>query len=134
MTNNVTINNKNRTIEITKKFATAAKRYGTSEYEDLQSVRKDYPQYHIVMKPSAKKTDSFKGMTFSFMENYILNNDDEEVKKDFYHLCGKNEDGSELDFAPAATYGEIKKWFLNKHQEFKERRNKIDKILNKNAA
>ena len=78
MTNNITINSKNNTIEITKKFVAAAKRFGTPEYEDLQSVRRDYPKYRIEVKTTAKKTDSFKGLTFSYMKSYIQKHDDEE--------------------------------------------------------
>ena len=134
MNNNIRINNDNRTIEVTKKFAAAAKRFGTPEYEDLQSVRKDYPQYRIEVRTAAKKNDSFKGLTFSFMESYIQKHDDEEMQKEFYVLCGKAEDGSELEFAAAATYGEIKKWFLAQHEELTVQRSKIDAILNKKAA
>lgn len=45
MTNSLTINERNKTIEMTKKFANAAKRYGSNEYRDLQNARKDYPTY-----------------------------------------------------------------------------------------
>ncbi len=131
---NININNNNRTIEITKKFAVAAKRFGTPEYEDLQNVRKDYPRYRVEVKTITKKADSFKGLTFSYMENYINQHDDEEMKKAFYILCGKNEDGTTQEFAAAATYGEIKKWFLEQHKELQNQRSKIDAILNKKAA
>ena len=134
MTTNININNKNNTIEITKKFAVAAKRFGSPEYDDLQSVRRDYPKYRIEVKTTSKKTDSFKGLTFNYMKNYIQKHDDEEMLKEFYVLCGKNEDGSMQEFAAAATYGEIKKWFLDHHKELTDQRNKINKILNKEAA
>ena len=134
MTNNIKINSKNNTIEITKKFAVAAKRFGTPEYEDLQSVRRDYPQYRIEVRTAAKKADTFKGLTINYMESYIQKHDNEEMLKNFFTLCGKDEDGSDLEFAPAASYGEIKKWFLDQHKELNEQRNKIDAILSKKAA
>ena len=134
MNNNITINTKKNTIEITKKFAAAAKRFGTTEYEDLQSVRRDYPQYRIEVRTAAKKADTFKGLTINYMESYIQKHDNEQMQRDFYILCGKNEDGSEQEFAAAASYGEIKKWFLDQHTELMEQRNKIDAILNKKAA
>ena len=134
MTNNITINSKNNTIEITKKFAAAAKRFGTPEYEDLQSVRRDYPKYRIEVKTTTKKADCFKGLTFNYMKSYIQKNDNEEMLKEFFTLCGKDEDGSDLEFAPAASYGEIKKWFLDQHEELTKQRNKIDAILNEKAA
>lgn len=46
MTTEIKINDNNRTIEVTKKFSTAASRYGTREYEDLQDVRRAYPKYN----------------------------------------------------------------------------------------
>ena len=84
MTTNIKINDKNRTIEITKKFATAAKRFGTPEYEDLQTVRRDYPRYRIEIKTPAKKADCFKGLTQNYMQTYIEKKiavRDNEIKK-----------------------------------------------------
>ena len=134
MTTSIIINSNKKTIEVTKKFAAAAKRFGTVEYEDLQNVRKDYPFYRIEVKSAAKKADSFKGLTLSYMESHIQKHDDEEMLKEFYILCGKDEDGTTQEFAATATYGEIKKWFLDQHKELKEQRSKIDAILKKKAA
>lgn len=134
MTREIIINEKRNTIEITKKFAAAAKRFGTTEYEDLQNVRKDYPQFRIEVKATSKKKDSFKGLTFNYMERYIKGNDDEAMLKDFYLLSGRNEDGSDQEFAASASYGEIKQWFLDNHKELKGQRDKIDAILNKKVA
>ena len=151
MTTNISINDKNRTIEITKKFATAARRFGTSEYDDLQNVRRDYPRYRVEIKTSVKKTDCFKGLTYNYMKNYILNkievrnneiindgNDEAEneykaILVSFYTLCGKTEKGEDQEFAAAATYGEIKKWFLDQFSELKIQRKTIDEILKKAA-
>jgi len=134
MTNNIVINNSNRTIEVTKKFAAAAKRFGTPAYEDLQSVRKDYPQYRIQIKTVGKKADSYKGLTFTYMKDYILKKKDNEMLKTFYELCGKDEEGEDMEFAPTASYGEIRKWFLDQNKELKAQRDRIEKILNKKAA
>ncbi len=108
MTNNIRINGKNRTIKITKKFATAAKRFGTAEYDDLQAVRRDYPRYRVEIKTPVKKADCYKGLTFAYMENYISAHN-KELLEDFHVLCGKTEDGENKEFAVAASYGEIKK-------------------------
>ena len=133
MTNNIRINDKNHTIEITKKFAAAAKRFGTPEYEDLQTVRRDYPRYRVEIKTTAKKTYSFKGLTFGYMESYIRNRN-EELLESFFTLCGKTGDGKDQEFAAAATYGEIKKWFLAQFPELELQRKTIDEILNKKTA
>ena len=133
MTNNIRINDKNHTIEITKKFAAAAKRFGTPEYEDLQTVRRDYPRYRVEIKTTAKNTNSFKGLTFGYMESYIRNHN-EELLDSFFTLCGKTEDGKDQEFAATATYGEIKKWFLAQFPELVLQRKMIDEILNKKTA
>ena len=133
MTNNIRINDKNHTIELTKKFATAAKRFGTPEYEDLQTVRRDYPRYRIEIKTPAKKADCFKGLTYDYMKGYIVSHN-KELLCNFFTLCGKTEDGDDQEFAAAATYGEIKKWFLDQFSELRIQRKTIDEILNKKAA
>ena len=90
MTNSILINDKSRTIEITKKFAAAAKYYNTTEYDELQAVRKDYPNYRVQIKTVTKKADHFKGLSFDFMQKYIKNHK-EELLSDFFILSGKNE-------------------------------------------
>lgn len=116
MNNNIIINEKNHIIEMTKKFAAAAKHYGTPEYDDLQNARRDYPKYRVVTKKTAKRKDRYKGLNYRYMENYIINHN-ANLLNSFYELCGKSFDGAEMDFAPAASYGVIKKWFLNEFPE-----------------
>ena len=43
--NGIKVINKNRVIEITKKFEKAASYLGTDEYKALQEVKRDYPEY-----------------------------------------------------------------------------------------
>ena len=46
---NININTENATIELTsKKFATAAAKFGTDAYKMLQEARSDYPTYKVV--------------------------------------------------------------------------------------
>ena len=140
MMNELTINDRNRTIEMTKKFATAAKKYGSNEYRDLQNARKDYPTYKVVTRSTKRKKDSFKGLNFDYMEEYIKSHEKENntVLIDFYALCGKDETGQKIKIddedIDRASYGQIKKWFLNQYPVFKEYTKNIDKILNKNVA
>ena len=102
MTNSIVINDKSRTIEITKKFAAAAKNFGSQEYEDLQRARSHYPNYYVKVRSAARKADHFKGLTFDYMEKYIKKHN-MELLKTFYVLCGKTEEGKKQDFAAAAT-------------------------------
>lgn len=140
MTNSLTINERNKTIEMTKKFANAAKRYGSDEYRDLQNARNDYPTYKVVTRSTKRKKDSFKGLTFDYMENYIKNHEKENsaILNEFYQLCGKDENGEAIkiknNIIEHASYGEIKEWFLKQYPIFKEYTENIDKILNKKIA
>lgn len=133
MTNALVINDKNGTIEMTKKFAAAAKFFGSQEYKKLQKARSHYPNYYVKVRSAARKADHFKGLTFNYMENYIKKHN-MELLSDFYTLCGKTEEGEEQEFAATATYGEIKKWFLKQFPELNIKRKSIDEILGKTAA
>ena len=133
MTNSIVIKDKSRTIEITKKFAAAAKNFGSQEYEDLQRARSHYPNYYVKVRSAARKADHFKGLTFDYMEKYIKKHN-MELLKTFYVLCGKTEEGKKQDFAAAATYGEIKKWFIEQFPELEIKRKTIDEILGNTAA
>ena len=62
----MTINFVSRSIEMTKKFAKAAARFGSDEYKALQEARKDYPDFKIVTisrKPATQR-DAYKGLTY----------------------------------------------------------------------
>lgn len=120
---NITINAKNRTIEMTKAFEKKASVYGSEEYMILQAARKDYPSYKPVVK-KVNTGDRMKGLTFEYMEKYIAAHD-VEVKTDdktmkaseaFRLMTGKDVD----DVIVQSTYGEIKSWFLEIYPEVKE--------------
>ena len=61
------INLKDRTIEMTKAFATAAGRFGTEEYRILQEARRDQPNYRVTVKKSKKSRDSLKGLNYKYI-------------------------------------------------------------------
>lgn len=124
--NSVRINRTSRTIEVTKRFDSAASRFGTREYEAMQQVRKDYPDFSIVVKTVRTKADHYKGLTYDYMEKYITSHDDEEksILAEFNDLRGKSEEAVAFG-AEALSYGEIKAWFFKKYPEieaFQKRR------------
>ena len=67
----IRINEAKRELEITKAFANKANKYGTSEYDDLQKARRDYPKFKVVIRHTKKNVDGFKGLTLEYMEKYI---------------------------------------------------------------
>ena len=135
---NIIINDKNRSIEISKKFANEARKFGTEEYSILQEARAAYPKYKVVVKAAAKRADSFKGLNHEYMEKFIKSHEKKDDNGNvidnlttFYKLTGREADGSKKDFSEIATYGELKRWFLEKYPEVAIRRKSIDEILGK---
>lgn len=113
---NITINERNHTLEITKKFATAASRFGSDEYRELKEARTEFPTFKVVVK-TTKSKNSFNGLTYAFMENYIKSHDDEKQTK-YAEFMKQREIGKSV--ASAKAYNEIKKWFLEKYPEIAE--------------
>ena len=131
--NNLNVNMKNRTIEMTKKFAAASSKFGTEEYKTLQEVRRDYPSYKVVtITRKASKSDSsaFKGLTYEYMEKYITGHDDEEksIMLEYMMLRGESEEAEEA-FADSASYQEIKDWFLDTFPAIAEFHKKREKMI-----
>lgn len=138
---NITINTKNGTIELAKGFAKAASRYGTTEYAQLQEVRRDYPKYAIKIvehkkftkseKSETKEIDIYKGLTFTYMENYISKHDDGgEIMRDYKTLKGTSEDAMEM-LAESVGYNKIREWFLNTYPEIRDFHKKRAELLKK---
>ena len=140
MTTNITMNHKNRTIELTKKFAADSSHFGTDEYKMLQEARRDYPGYKVnVVKSKAGKTDKeqdiFKGLNYDYMEKYIEAHDDEEksIMAEYLDLRGKSAEAKELQ-AGSASYLEIRSWFLKTFPAIEAFYAKRAKILAKNGS
>ena len=124
-TKTMTINHNTRTIEMTKKFAELSSRFGTPEYYDLQQVRRDYPRYSVRIKTTSKKNGSQKGLNYEFMKSYIKEHN-ESLMEAFNYLSGKDE-VEEGEEEVRATYGQVKKWFLNNFPELDTRKTKKEK-------
>ena len=111
----LTLNHKNNTIEISKKFASAAAKYGSNEYSILREVRRENPDFKVVevsRKASKSTKPSFKGLTYEYMEEYILSHDDkDEMMKTYLTLRGETKEAEDAN-ATSQTYMEIKDWFL----------------------
>ena len=111
----MTINYSSRTIQMTKKFAKAAEKFGSVEYKNLQEARRDNPTFKVVIvaRKAAEKKDIYKGLTYSYMEKYINAHDDAEEKmKEYKNLRGLSDEAKEA-LAEPCSYNEIRAWFLN---------------------
>lgn len=111
------INEKKHTIELNKKEAKAAAKFGTPEYKALQEARRDYPTFAVktVSQKPATKKNTFKGLTYEYMEMYIEKHDDADksIMAEYLMLRGKTDEAEEA-LAESFTYLEMKDWFLKK--------------------
>ena len=89
----------------------------------------NFPGYQIeIVKTAAKKVDRFKGLDYDYMKNYIESHDESKLEI-FYELRGLDKDGKKVGMAAAATYGEIKMWFLTQFPEIEKMGENISKII-----
>ena len=109
------INEKKMAIEMTKKFAAAARKFGTKQYRDLQEARRDYPNFKVVTvtRKATNCQDTYKGLTYKFMESYIQKHDDDSktIMAEFLTLRGMSEAATQNLLEPY-SYNEMKTWFL----------------------
>ncbi len=126
----IKINEKNNTIVITKAFSMKASRFDSPEYKDLQRAKNDYPGFKVEVRSASRKRDSFKGLTYAYMEKYIAKHDDEDqtIMKEYEMLRGIGDD-AEYAMAETCSYGEMKEWFLKKFPEIKAFHEKRAAIL-----
>ena len=113
------INLTERTIVLTKKEMTAASRYGSDAYKELQNARRDNPGFEIVTITRTVKTqrETYKGLTYEYMERYIESHDDDERTIWAEYKMYRGEPLDPADKLPVAyTYNQMKVWFLGKYE------------------
>ena len=113
----IKIDRNNRMIILNSAFARKADLYNTQEYAMLQECRKDYPDFKVMtrrIKTNPEK-EAYKGLTYSFMETYIMSHD-RNPQVALYEL-------SEMKLQTqchSRRYPIVKKWFLKKYPEIVE--------------
>jgi len=111
---NITINERNKTLVITKKFEKAASKYGSPEYKELKEAKADCPNFRVVTRTVKKKEETHKGLTYEYMEKYIKTHDvDGKIMAEFKIKKGQTDDSMKK-----ASYMSVKKWFLSIYPEF----------------
>ena len=108
-----------RTIVLTKKEMTAASRYGSDAYKELQNARRDNPGFEIVTITRTVKTqrETHKGLTYEYMERYIASHDDDKRTIWAEYKMYRGEPLDSADALPVAyTYNQMKAWFLGKYE------------------
>ena len=119
-----------KVIEMTKTEYRTAHTYGTPEYENLQEVRKAYPGFRVITK-ERKKTDRLKGLDVDYMKNYIIKHDGKDCEnwEVFCQLRGLDVNEEKMELSAAASFGELRMWFLSVHPEVENIGASVDKIL-----
>ena len=118
----ISINNKNRTIELSKNFAKAASLFGSEEYNQLQVARRDYPNYRVVtIKQKGTGKAEFAKLSFKFMDEYVQKHaSDDAIKTEYRSLRSLDENWKKDENGLAADFQIIKDWFLNAFPEFEK--------------
>ncbi len=114
----------NKTIELTKAEAKSASNPTSIEYDTLKTLRKDNPNFEVVVKESSKRStkqrNGYKGLDFDYMETYIIHHSKESdtVLMEFYKRTGRR-DKTHDALPRAQAYSKVAKWFLDQYSEIK---------------
>ena len=109
-----------RTIMLTKKEMPAASRYGSDAYKELQNARRDNPGFEVVTVTRTVKTqrETYKGLTYAYMEKYIKTHDDAEETIWTEYMMYRGTPINPADELPVAyNYSQMKAWFLDKYED-----------------
>ncbi len=120
---NITLNYRKHTIEITKAFEKKASKYNSDEYRMLSKVRRENPDFRIVIVASSKgRADTYKGLTYDYMKKYMEMKEDKEGLETLSQIRKQKDD--ELSFEKTQSFLKTRKWFLEKYPELKVKTNK----------
>ena len=131
-----TIDHENKKIRLPKAFAKASGKYGSEEYKLLMKMKKDVPNYEVIVETTRKQPrDNYKGLTYDYMERYIKTKaNSEELMKEYFELRGIGTGYDEI--IRKASYVQVKKWFLAKFpeiNEYKQERKETWEAIDKKA-
>jgi len=131
-----TIDHENKKIRLPKAFAKASGKYGSEEYKLLMKMKKDVPNYELIVETTRKQPrDNYKGLTYDYMERYIKTKaNSEELMEEYFELRGIGTGYDEI--IRKASYVQVKKWFLAKFpeiNEYKQERKETWEAIDKKA-
>lgn len=112
---NIKVNDKKRTLEISKTFEKAASRFGSDEYIALKQAQMENPGYSVkVVSRKGSSKQPYSGLTFEYMKKYISTHDKDNgsIMKEFLAMRAKDEE-SELLGMKSESYQDILAWFLD---------------------
>ncbi len=121
MKNTLVINFKNKKIIMDRTFAANAQNTKSDEYQHLQEVRKDYPDWDVITRTIKRNPnkETYKGLTYDYMENYILSHGtDEEIQ----HILAEYRELRLIAkcHGKGKGYPVIKQWFLETYPDIED--------------
>lgn len=125
-------------IEMTKNEAKAAGKLNTPEAKMLKEYRKEYPGFEIYIKPATRRKTEFKGLDYDYMRTYIQkckSDNKEKIMEEFNTLTAQDKKAGKenTEHLKAASYMDVKEWFLSTFPEIKKYRDdheqKVQSIL-----
>lgn len=108
------VNFEKREIVLKKEEYTKAKTIGSDEYKALIEIRKDFPDFKIVVAKRKTTKQDYKRLTKSFMIKYIKENHPEYLEE-FTTLVNKIGKGSDDGVVSFFT---VRKTFLYRYPQF----------------
>ncbi len=116
MVNYAKIDHASRRIIMDRTFAKNSEIVGSSEYNQLQACRKDYPTYTVEQRHIKRNTEKecYRGLTYTYMEDYIEAHADAAARRKEY------DEMRLLAKCHSVRYPTIKAWFLSTYPEVVE--------------
>lgn len=118
MKNTLRFDHDARCIVMDRTFYKNSSNIRFEEYGMLQRARQDYPTYTPVIRRIKRNPnkETYKGLTYAYMELYIQNHEDAEAQMTKYKELRLI---SECH-GKARRYPAIKKWFLKQYPEIEQ--------------
>lgn len=108
----------NSKIVIDRAFVKSCENPRSEEYALLQRTRQDYPNFQVITRTCKKNPnkESYKGLTYEFMENYIITHEQGEKRLEVLDEYNELRLIAECH-SRSRRYPVIKRWFLAKYPE-----------------
>lgn len=109
----IRVDNESQKIIMGSAFAKKAAVYGSKEYQMLQECRRDNDGFTVITRSIKKNPgkESYKGLTYQFMEEYIAAHENADVNMATYYELRLRAKCHSIRFP------RIKKWFLETYPD-----------------
>ncbi len=113
MNKGLTINIETNEIILSKAFRKKSSVYNSPEYQELQNCRRDNPTFKVIIRSikKAEGKETYKGLTYAYIENYIKTHENAEKRMAEYKELRL------ISECHTVRYPKIKNWFLETYSE-----------------